>query len=180
MAVGLLSPAVTPAPDMLVSSEARLIAVRADGFYLQSRSGASRFVLDAWQRYLAAGPPLPLRTNGAGVPCDADVCRVEAAGQTALLLRRDVQLPNCGDAVLLVSADPARDVCGARTPFVDRFSVWRDGAHAIWLTAAGPVVLSDRAHRGARPWVPLPPAPRRVTSALPAAPVDAPPEDRDQ
>ena len=92
MVLGLLSPAAAPPPDMLVSAEARMIAVRSDGFYLQSRSGASRFVLDAWQRYLAAGPPLPLRTNGAGVPCDADVCRVEAAGTLALLLRRDVQL----------------------------------------------------------------------------------------
>ena len=180
MALGLLSPAVAPPPTMLVSSEARLIAIRSDGFYLQSRSGASRFVLDAWQRYLAAGPPLPLRTEGAGVPCDADVCRVEMAGTLALLLRRDVRLPDCGTAVLLVSADPARDVCGAGTPFVDRFSVWRDGAHAIWITPAGPVVLSDRAHRGARPWVPPPPTPRRVQSALPAAPVDALPDDKDQ
>ncbi len=180
MALGLMSPVAAPPPTMLVSSEARLIAVRSDGFYVQSRSGASRFVLDAWQRYLAAGPPLPLRTQGAGVPCDADVCRIEAAGKLALLLRRDVQLPGCDGAALLVSADPARDVCSADTPFVDRFSVWRDGSHAIWITSAGPVVLSDRAHRGARPWVPPPPAPRRVTSTLPAAPLDALPDDRDQ
>ena len=52
---------------------------------------------------------------------------------------------------------------------MDRFAVWRDGAHAVWLTANGPVVLSDRAHRGERPWVPLRPAPRYQPENLPLA-----------
>jgi competence protein ComEC len=44
--------------------------------------------------------------------------------------------------------------------YVDRFSVWRDGAHAIWLEPSGPRIMSDREYRGTRPWVPPPPVPR--------------------
>ena len=41
-------------------------------------------------------------------------------------------------------------------PFIDRFTVWRDGAFAVWLDQAGPRLLSDRQDRGNRPWVEIP------------------------
>jgi competence protein ComEC len=47
---------------------------------------------------------------------------------------------------------------------VDRFAVWRDGAHAVWLSPGGAEVLSDRVHRGSRPWVPPRPLPRAQPS----------------
>jgi competence protein ComEC len=39
-------------------------------------------------------------------------------------------------------------------PIGQRFTVWRHGAHAIWLDPSGPRIVSDRATRGDRPWVP--------------------------
>ena len=61
-------------------------------------------------------------------------------------------------------------------PYLDRFSVWRDGAQAVWMTANGPRILSDRAYRGERPWVPPPPHPQRSVPNLPMAAVeDLPP-----
>jgi competence protein ComEC len=51
--------------------------------------------------------------------------------------------------------------------------VWKDGPAAIWLERHGAVVLTDRAERGDRPWVPPPPTPhRRPVSDLPMAPLD--------
>jgi competence protein ComEC len=56
---------------------------------------------------------------------------------------------------------------------VDRFTVWREGAAAIWLEPHGVRVLTDRADRGERPWVPPPPKPRALpVSNLPLAPLD--------
>ena len=43
---------------------------------------------------------------------------------------------------------------GAGKPLVDRFTVWRQGAAAIWLQPGGARVLTDRDLRGDRPWVP--------------------------
>ena len=51
---------------------------------------------------------------------------------------------------------------------VDRFSVWRNGPHAAWFEADGIRVVSDRAFRGARPWVPPPPVPRGQPEQPPA------------
>ncbi|GAC1479957.1 MAG: hypothetical protein NVS2B11_04500 [Acetobacteraceae bacterium] len=66
----------------------------------------------------------------------------------------------------------ARGVCPGGVALLDRFTVWRDGSHAVWLRRGHPVVLSDRAERGQRPWVPPPPQPRRVVPNLPMATVD--------
>ncbi len=174
MLAGLLSPLVAPAPDILVSSEARLIAIRADRYYLMSQSGASKFVREAWQNQLAARPLVPMRT-GEPAFCDANACRVQRNGQQVMILRGRMQ-PDCGGIDLLVSAEPARDECPAGTPYVDRFSVWREGAVAIWMTGPAPRILSDRTYRGDRPWVPGPPKPRRSVPNLPmATPDELPP-----
>jgi competence protein ComEC len=66
----------------------------------------------------------------------------------------------CGRAALLVSAEPLRPRC-ATGEMVDRFTVWREGAQAIRLRADSAHIVSDRATRGARPWVPPPPMPGR-------------------
>lgn len=171
MLAGLLSPLAAPQPDFLISSEARLIAVRDGRYYVQARPGASKFVREAWQSHLASGPLLPLQT-GQPEACGPQECRIERKGAVILLLRANARASNCAGVTLLISAEPARDECPASVPYVDRFSVWRNGAHAIWLTAAGPHIVSDRSARGDRPWVPGLPTPRRATPNLPMATTD--------
>ena len=166
MLFGLLSPLATPLPDLMVSPDARLIAVRDGGSYrVQARSGAGRFVRDAWQDHLAAGPLLPM-TDDAPPGCDALTCRIGPV----LLLRNATHAASCDGVALVVSAEPARGVCRG-AGLLDRFSVWRDGAHAVWLNGdSAPTVVSDRMNRGSRPWVPGLPVARRVMPNLPVAP----------
>jgi competence protein ComEC len=54
---------------------------------------------------------------------------------------------------LLISAEPLRLRCPASTKIIDRFTVWRNGAHAVWLGPYGASIVSDRSSRGDRPWV---------------------------
>ena len=165
---GLLSGLASPPADLLVSPDARLIALRAPA-YLQTRPGLSRFVLDSWQQYWAeplsapfpeAGPPGPVR-------CTQDGCRIEQGG-AGVLLARSEGAADCTGIALVVSAEPVRDTCPG-LPRIDRFTVWRDGAHAVWLREGEARVLSDRAYRGDRPWVAPSPATGRVRTTLPMA-----------
>jgi len=166
MLAGLLSPLAPAPPDLLMSSDARLIAIRDGGYWVQARSGASKFVLDAWRDHLAAGPLRRLQ-DGPPASCTATGCWMESGG--LLLLREASHVTDCTGVRLLVSAEPARGECPAGVPYLDRFSVWRDGAQAVWLTADGPRILSDRTNRGTRPWVPPLPTPRRSVPNLPMA-----------
>jgi competence protein ComEC len=90
----------------------------------------------------------------------------------ALLVRGAVTPASCRAAAVEVAAEPARGLCPRPWPaLVDRFTVWRYGAEAIWLRPAGVgsggvVVVSDRSWRGARPWVV--PLPDRRAAAVPA------------
>jgi competence protein ComEC len=160
VAIGLASPAVSPPPDLLVSADARLIGLRGeDGVMLARAPGASNFTLDAWKVLWRAPPLRPM--PGCGQPA----CALH--GDPAVLLLSGNAGPSACVAALLVSAEPIRLDCDA--PRIDRFSVWRDGAHAVWFDPGGVRVLSDRANRGSRPWVLLGMPRNRAAADLPQA-----------
>lgn len=176
MLAGIFSAAWVTPPDILVSADARLIAFRTpQAVFLQRASGASSMVRESWLRSWGEEEAQPLPQQGrvaeGALDCTPTACRFrpEADGPVALLLRPEKQrrgetapaiqaAPFCGEARLLISPEPIRGRC-RDTVTVDRFSVWRNGPHAIWLTPEGPRILSDRDWRGVRPWVPAPPRP---------------------
>ncbi len=148
MIAGLASPLFVTLPDILVSADARVIALRLDGVMLvQKASGASTFTQNAWLQYWALSSAQPL----ACVPTNC-LLQSHSGDAGALLLRAEADFSSC-DQKLLISAEPIRLRCPNKMPLVDRFSAWRNGAHAIWLGHDDITVLSDRASRGTRPWV---------------------------
>jgi len=183
IALGLASPALVRPPDLLVSADARLIAMRtASGIWLQSVSGGSKFTRDEWLQYWAAGVPHRIPAMGTAadgaIVCSSGQCllRPHPDAPAALLVRGAKHPDDCAAASVIVSAEPARWLCPWPWPkLVDRFTVWRYGAAAIWLDPGGARVLTDRAERGTRPWVPPPPTPRkRVRPGLVPALADRP------
>ncbi len=194
--LGLASPAFAPPPDLLVSADARLIGLRTPaGVFVQVAAGASRFTRDAWQQMWASGPLLDMATDDPDpadpIACDETACilRPRNDSPAALLLRKTAAsgmrigsfaAPDGSEpcaAALLLSAEPIRLACAHRPPEIDRFTVWRNGAQAVWLDPAGIRILSDRQYRGDRPWVPPLPTPGRTPPGLKPAEVEIlPPE----
>jgi competence protein ComEC len=179
LAVGLASPLLTRPADMLISDDARLIAVRTQaGLFLEQATGASRFTRDDWIDYWAVGPPHPLPQIGTAadgaIACDATGCALRpVAGATGAFVVRTPPLTAdiCHRSAVLVAAAPARGLCARPWPaLVDRFTVWRYGATAIWLDPHHVRILTDRGFRGTRPWVIPLPGPR-TAGAGPTQPV---------
>lgn len=182
--LGILSPLVDRPPDILVSADARLIGVRGpDGVLVQAHSGGNAFVRDAflvrWGVRDAMAFPKPGAAPRPGLECGKAACRV-GPERTGLVLRAGpAPEVDCNGIAVVVAPEPARGACPAEVSRVDRFSAWRDGAHAIWLGQGTiPRILSDRQDRGARPWVPPPPTARpRPVPPLPMAETEeAPPQ----
>ena len=168
IALGIASPAFFRPPDLLVSAEARLIAVRMPGgVFLQQVSGG----LEVHPRFLAAllgGGHVPSDSRAGNAARRHDRLRDRELPAAALARRqgcnagawRGPHPDGCGEVSVIVSAEPARGLCPRPWPaLVDRFTVWRNGATAIWLNGSHAYVLTDRAYRGDRPWVPPPPTP---------------------
>ena len=174
---GLASGAWQRPPDILVSADARLIGLRAgEGLAVQKLSGASGLTRESWLRLFGTAGATVLPKQGelaeGSIACSPGACALRPGpdAPTAVLLRGAPSAEACAAAALVVSAEPVRGRCAAQV--VDRFAVWRNGAHAIWLEPGGVRVLSDRAARGARPWVPPVPVPRGTPSQDPPAPVE--------
>jgi competence protein ComEC len=180
-----------PPPDILVSADGRLVAFRtASGVFLHEQPGATAFARQALLRRLGAEaaqrlPPEGVAAAGA-IACTAQSCRFRPRPDAAEALlfrtappargeRRGTPVEPalvaaaCGQVVLLIATEPLRPRCDA-SAVVDRFGLWRNGAQAAWLGAEARVV-SDRAWRGDRPWVPPVPLPGRP-EALPLAPAE--------
>ena len=170
--LGMLSPWITldeaRSADILVSADARLVGVRTEvGLFAQAGPGFLPFTLEAWERYWALHPRgLHLPDDVPGIiACEGALCRL--GGGRVLLLRQGQALPAdfCAGVALVIAVEPLREGCpGAQK--IDRFTVWREGAHAVWLEPGTVRVLSDRQARGWRPWVELP---VRRRPELPAA-----------
>jgi competence protein ComEC len=174
---GLVSDAWQRPPDILVAADARLIGLRVgEGLAIQRLPGASALTRESWLRLFgmteAAALPLTGELADSGIVCAPGACSFRPFPDmpVAVVLRSGPPAEACAGAALVVSAEPVRGRCAAQV--IDRFAVWRNGAHAVWLDQQGVRVLSDRAARGARPWVPPVPVPRGRPSTEPPAPTE--------
>ena len=167
VAIGMASAVFEPPPDLLMSADGRMLGLRdVEGMYVQTSGSPSRFTLEAWQVLWRARLVQPLGCGRA--PC---ALRARPDDKEALLVRGDPPENACAAAVVL-SLEPVHLSCAAAVPVVDRFSVWREGAQAIWLSPGGARVLSDRAERGERIWNPRPTPRNHLPPGLVPAPAE--------
>ena len=150
LAAGLAIAVFSPRPDIVVSADARLIAVRMGGRVLVSAaSGVGRFDRDTPARVWGVAP-----ADEQPLVCSSASCRLDIGGRVAVLMM-DVQA-GCAGAAVAVSHLLAS--C-ASAPIVDSLTTASSGATTIRLTQAGAVVRTDAETRGDRPWVLLAAAP---------------------
>lgn len=104
--------------------------------------------------------------RATGLRCDPRGCRAELAdGVIFAHLRHASALEDCLGATIVISAIPVRGRCRGPAIVIDRFDLYRDGAHAIRLGSSGPKAASVAAAIGDRPWARRPPFARKVGSA---------------
>src|SRR5690606_22258348 len=120
----------------------------------------ARFEGEIWLRRAGQADPLSWPRDGYAadgrLACDALGCLYRTAGRTVALVQEPAALAeDCPIADLVISTEPVhRRLCRAPQRIIDRFDLWRDGAHAVWIGADGGLtVRSVRDLRGARPWV---------------------------
>ncbi|KDU97125.1 competence protein ComE [Komagataeibacter rhaeticus AF1] len=154
--LAVLSPWVGRMPVVLVAPDARMVGVVTGGQVLTGPgTHPDPFVLREWQRVtgLRAGL-LPVEGRQGRVACRNGICRVAGQGGDIVLLLA-ARMP---DAALCLGARVVVNLHGqAGCPGVGRvgrFDLWREGAYALYFRGGdGLEMRTDRATRGARPWV---------------------------
>ncbi len=159
IALGLVLAATAPTPDLLVSGSGRLMALKGPdgGLWLSSRR-VERFTAGVWKRRGGhAGEtvwPTAGQAAAGDIACDSLGCIFKSKGETVAFVRDGRALmEDCAVASVLISVEPLRDrPCRRPKLVIDRFDLWREGPHAIWLGNGKITVRSVAEVRGDRPW----------------------------
>jgi competence protein ComEC len=165
VAAGVAVAMLARQPDVLVDGRGRLLAVRtADGGLAVSSHTLARFEREVWVRQAGLEEDTPWEeAEGEGeegrLRCDSLGCILHVGGRTIALVKDAAALlEDCRLADAIVSLVPVRRECPAAQAVVDRFDLWREGAHALRVEGDGRIrVESVNGLRGRRPWVIRPP-----------------------
>ena len=151
-----ISVALWMPPDILITSDARLFAVRLeDGSMWRSSRRVNRFDAEIWFRRAGVKADSEQTTSVAGTPrCDSQGC-IFTKGQTKVALAgtAGAVAEDCSQVELMISRVPIRIACDHPVVVIDRFDLWRNGAYAVWIQDEAIHISSVAATRGERPWV---------------------------
>lgn len=183
LALGFALTASGRPPDILISHDGRLMAVRdASGQLQVSSSRRGRYTAAMWTRRSGTQAhgvwPVSQRERSSsepgstGLACDGQGCTWQRGRWViAFSGNRAAAAEDCGQADIVIATVPVRGRCDGAT-VIDLGNIRRGGSHAIWLSRqrdgkGTPIarIDTDAGIRGTRPWVALPPA--RVLSARP-------------
>jgi competence protein ComEC len=146
-----------PMPDVYISSSGNQIAVReTDGelFFVKGRRG---IVVETWLRRTGNKSQISLGHSGnheREIRCDNLACVFQKNGQQISLLWHPAAISeDCSRADIVVATIPvSRRACRTSGYLVDRFDLWRNGNHVVFLNPDGIVVKSIGSNGGQRPW----------------------------
>ena len=161
---GVLSGSVATLPDILISESGRLAAVRLDdGRYVLSSTSREKFSGGQWLRSVGQNQTELWKTGpNANAACDRLGCIAKIRGKTVAYVRDERALSDdCGAADIVISATPVRQKCPSAIAVVDKFDLWRNGAHSIYLTDQGVITDNVMQRHGVRPWSTKRPPPRK-------------------
>lgn len=151
LCIGFIQPWLTQTPDILVNETADLIAVKGnDERLIMSPGRRDGFTRRVWSENWSASSES--WSSSKALACDSEGCVYQAVNGKAALSYTDAAVfEDCGRADVLIARVPSWRLCksGIR---IDRFDVWRHGAHAVWLTDEGPIVDRVSDHTGKRIW----------------------------
>jgi competence protein ComEC len=165
-AVALLAATFTERPDIYIDPAAKNVAIRtASGELVPAQPRRGRFAVSQWLRADGDGARPAEAARRAGWACAGAVCRAAIRGRRILYLSEEklaMTIP-CAEADILIAAFPLRGRCRSVPLRIDRFSVWRSGAHALRIDDDVRIETA-RGLQGLRPWTIVPEPRRKDTS----------------
>ncbi len=173
--LGLLTISNIRQPDILVSKFGKNVAIRDNqGRLVLADSKKSRFAARRWLVSNGEGVSPKQAAARSGWQCEEKICLAEIANSKIAYLKRGAkpQKTLCNNLDIIISAEPLWVLCRNVATRIDRFDVWRRGAHAIYLepdtstgkpaSASLPIIETASGFRGQRPWVITPIARRKI------------------
>ncbi len=157
-------------PDILIERTGQNVAIRdAQGLLVPARPRRARFTVEKWLQVNGEEITPADAVKRRGWTCNETRCESKVkAIQVVFVSGMEGKHMDCAGIDILIADFPLRGLCRNVPLRIDRFDLWRKGAHAITIASGGTSVTTARGSQGARPWVVVPEA--RVTPYRPLQP----------
>lgn len=153
LGAGLWLTAPAP-PDILIERTGANVAIRTEsGELVPALPRRARFSVEKWLLVNGEEIAPAEAAKRAGWTCTAEHCVANIRGKRLLYLTGEGPAAPCGSEDIVIAAFPLRGACKQAAIRIDRFDLWRHGAHAMRITTAGIHLETARQQQGRRPWV---------------------------
>jgi competence protein ComEC len=157
--IGTLSFLYLRPPNMIVSSNAKMVGACFEDKLFVSGNRLHTFTTDGWARWLGVSKENIRKWNspeGQGhISCKENMCSFTIKGHTILFLKDLPFLPDLSKlkADILISARPLENKKSLGVDIViDFFDLWRKGTYAFWIQENKVSYITSRDISGQRPW----------------------------
>jgi competence protein ComEC len=153
--VALAALFVTPQKPLLLFDERGAnVALLTEAGYVPAAAKGASYSAGRWLQQAGDDASVAETAKRAGWSCNAGTCNAKEQGVTISYLQRSVEHNmTCPVADILLAEFPLRRRCKGKRVTIDRFDVWRNGAHAVYTVGNSLKVTTAREMQGARPWV---------------------------
>ncbi|MBE7637560.1 DUF4131 domain-containing protein [Sneathiella sp. P13V-1] len=159
--IGVAAQAGYQKPDLLVSNSGNTVMVVSENELLVSNIKTDKFDREKWKVYLGRDvKPQQFASNpDHEMKCDPVGCVFSVKGsQIAVSYNPYSYTLDCAHSDILISNAPIGGECENPDYIIDRFDMWRNGAHALYINDKEHVIIETvNGVRGHRPWVPQKP-----------------------
>lgn len=150
IALSFIDLALTTPPHILINEKGNTVAIRLpSGEISLSGSRLKTFTSEQWQRQTASQELV--RVKDSFTPVAGGYAYLHPLGYRILILEKETT-SLCAGYDIVLSAEPLRGKCQDAAYRVDKFDVWRAGAHALWLEPKGVRIETVQGVQGNRPW----------------------------
>ena len=155
---GLLLLLPPPAPDILIERAGANVAIRnPDGQLVPAFPNRARFTVEKWLQVNGEEAKPAEAAKRPGWTCRENRCTATVKGKRIAYVTRAEGKPiDCSGTDILITDFPLRGSCRTVATRIDRFDLWKSGAHALRIGPEGLSIETARAAQGSRPWVVTP------------------------
>ena len=155
MLIGFLTSQSEQRPQILIEERASNVAVMdAQAHYVFADHSKGKFAGEKWLQGNGEIITLDAASKQPAWVCVENMCFADVGEKNVGYLHESADASwTCPPVDIVIADFPLRRTCGDVPIRIDRFDVWRHGAHAIFIENGNVRIATTKDEQGDRPWV---------------------------
>ncbi len=152
---GIYLGTTTHLPNILIEDRASNVAIHDDaGNYVLADANKGKFGAEKWLQSNGQIETMEASAARAGWTCAETMCFSDLASMSVSYIHEPTDAEwECPPTAIIITDFPLREKCAEAKLKIDRFDVWKFGAHAIFIDGNEARIETAKGEQGDRPWV---------------------------